>query len=420
MSAEARSRLTDLFNLPAAERQPLAWSFACFFSILCAYFLLRPIRDEMAIVAGPENIPDLFLGTFVLVLLTVPAFGWVTKRLPRRVFLPGIFAFFIVNLLLFFWIFGIGSIDRVWPARAFFVWLSVFNMFIVALFWSFMVDLYEEDQARRLFGYIAAGGSVGAILGPTLTAALVGELGLRMLFLLAAGLLCVALVCVVRLLAWARANARPERPVNDTRPLGGAVLDGVRLVFSDGYLGKLAALMLVGTFCGTALYLYQAELLSGYSSDSTSRTRLLAGMDIAINTLTLALNLFVARAAFRRFGVGRVLLLLPVLTLAGLIVLIVAPGVTVIVVLQVLRRGLNFGLNVPAKETIYTVVSPDAKYKAKNFIDVSLVRGADVLSSQTVRLMQTLAGAFAPVAVFCAPHTTDSATQKTATGAKAP
>lgn len=394
--------LARLLSLNAGERSAALWSFVCFFTILSAYFLLRPVRDEMAILAGPENIPNLFIGTFAAVLLLVPAFGWITQRFERRRFLPGLFLFFVLNLLGFFWAFQSGAVDPVWVGRVFFVWLSVFNMFVVSLFWSFMADLYTREQARRLFGLIAGGGSAGAILGPLATALLVEHIGIAHLFLISAALLSVTVFAIVRLIGWARTHEHDEHPVTEQQPIGGGVWEGVGLVVSNPYLLAIAGFFLLGTFCGTATYMYQASLFAEFVPDSQQRTRLLAGMDTSINILALLLQVFVARLAIARLGVAGTLVLLPLFSIAMFVSIALAPGVALFVVAQVLRRAINFGLNGPARENLFTVVSTHSKYKAKNVLDVTLVRGADVVSSQSIRALAGAGQSFAPVAWLCA------------------
>lgn len=394
--------IARVFAIRADERRAAALSFLCFFSLLCAYFLLRPVRDEMAILAGPENIPDLFIATFIATLVLVPAFGWVTRRFERRHFLPGLFAFFVLNLLGFYWAFGNQALDPVWTARTFFVWLSVFNMFVVSLFWSFMADLYSREQARRLFGLIAGGGSAGAILGPLTTTLLVAQIGIANLFLIAASLLTLTLLSILSLLQWARTHEHDSHPVNEHRPIGGGVLEGLVAVLRNPYLGGIAAFFLIGTFCGTAMYMLVAQVLSENIVDSLQRTRLLGLMDTSINVIALILQTLVARHAISRLGVRLTLVLMPAMSIIAFIAVAFAPTVGLVVVLQVLRRATNFGLNNPARENLFTVVSPEAKYKAKNFLDVTLVRGADVISSQSIRAIQGAGGSFAPVAWLCA------------------
>ena len=401
-TSERSGLLGRVLSLSADERTACLWSFLCFFSILCAYFLLRPVRDEMAVLAGPENIPTLFIGTFVVTLLVVPTFGWLTKRFPRRLLLPATFVFFALNLLVFYGVFGSDRISQVWAARAFFVWLSVFNMFVVSLFWSFMADIYSKDQARRLFGLIMSGGSAGAILGPLATTVLVGQVGIRTLFLVGAGLLMFTVLAIARLLAWSRDRDRGEHPVTEEQPIGGGVLEGIELVLRTPYLAMIAGIFLLGTFAGTALYLYQAQLFAEFIPESQDRTRLFALMDTVINSLNLVLQAFVVRHAIQKLGVAGTLALLPVFSIVVFVAVAVAPSLGLLVVLQVLRRSTNFGFNKPALETLFTVVSAHSKYKAKNFIDVTLVRGADVVSSQSISLAQALVSGFTPVAFFCA------------------
>ncbi|MEM7279803.1 MAG: MFS transporter [Pseudomonadota bacterium] len=395
------SWLKELIELPKGEAQPLAWSFLCFFSILCGYFLLRPIRDEMAIQVGPEHIPDLFVYTFLVVLTTVPLFGWITKRLSRRIFMPLVFGFFISNLLVFYAIVDTPFADVIRIERVFFVWISVFNMFIVALFWSFMNDLFNKEQARRLFGYIAAGGSAGAIVGPFITASLIQDLGLKELLLVAAGLLSMALVSILRLFRWARQHDNKAIAINSPTPIGGSIFEGLTLLRTQPYILGIGALTFLGTLAGTALYMYQAKVIGELLSDSAQRTQLLSYMDMSINTLTLIFQAGVARLAISRLGVGKVLLFMPVLSLIGFTALLIAPSAYLLIGLQVLRRATGFGLNGPARETLYSVVDPQAKYKAKNFIDVSVVRGSDVLASSSVRSIASSFASFAPIAIIC-------------------
>ncbi|MBT8143387.1 MAG: MFS transporter [Gammaproteobacteria bacterium] len=384
------------------ERKAALFSFIAFFTILCAYFLLRPVRDEMAILAGPENIPDLFVATFIATIVLVPVFGWATRRFQRRRLLPGLFVFFVINLLAFYWAFGNETVDTVLVARSFFVWLSVFNMFVVSLFWSFMSDIYTREQARRLFGLIAGGGSAGAILGPLITTLLVEHIGIANLFLISASLLSCTLVAIVMLLRWAAAHVHNEHPVTEQRPLGGGVLAGFQAVVRDRYLLGIAAYFLLGTFCGTAMYLLQAQVFSAEISDSLVRTKLLGAMDTSINVIALLLQVFVARHAIARLGVPTTLMLLPALSLIAFVGVALVPSLALVIVFQVTRRATNFGLMGPARENLWTVVSAEEKYKAKNFLDVTVVRGADVISSQSIRAIQNVFASFAPVAWLCA------------------
>lgn len=351
----------------------------------------------MAIRVGSAQIPELFRYTFVCVLLTIPVFGWLTRSFRRQVFMPAIFIFCICNLLTFAWALEHPEFDQDLVARAFFVWLSVFNMFIVAVFWSFMNDLYQREQAKRLFGIIAAGGSLGAICGPLLTTLLVRDLGVSGLIPVSAGLLSLALLAIIQLFRWAAKQTDREIAISKTQPIGGDIFAGIKLVFSRRYLTFIMLMTLVGTGIGTALYLFQADLLGRNYPDSAARTQVLAGMDAAINVITLVLQFGVARFAIASLGVRRVLLIMPLVTIIGLSVLVVFPEAIALILVQVFRRGSGFGLNNPARETLYSVVSADAKYKAKNFVDVSVVRGADVISSTAFVAIGSYAASHLPL-----------------------
>lgn len=382
-----RSLLKRLFALELRERRAVIWSFLYFFTLLCSYYLLRPIRDEMAILSGTENIRWLFLATFLSMLAVVPLFGFVTGRWPRARFLPWVNLFCAANLVLFYLAFVTGAGTEVWVARTFFVWLSVFNLFVVSVFWSFMADLYDRDQAKRLFGIIAAGGSVGALTGPALTALLVAHIGYQQMLLLSAGLLSFTVVCILRLRAWAHEQPRHDRAHTDAA-LGGGVLEGISLTLRRPYLAGVSLMMLLAVFAGTALYIFQAQFLEQAIADSDQRTRVFALVDLGVNVLALLAQGLVVSRVMRRFGLGITLALLPAVSIVGFLVLAVTPVLGVVLALQMVRRAMNYGIAGPAKEVLFTVVSRAAKYKAKNFIDTVVYRGGDALSAQIISGLQ--------------------------------
>ena len=391
--------LTQITGVRQNERIPLLLGFVCFFCILCSYFLLRPIRDDLGIRIGPERIPELFRMTFLTVLIAVPVFGWLTKTFRRQIFMPAIFVFFIVNLFVFRWAIGNTSLDQIQVARAFFVWISSFNMFIVALFWSFMNDIFQRNQAQRLFGVIAAGGSAGAIAGPFITLTLIEKLGVTGLIPVSAVLLACALLSVLALFRWAAKQPDGKIAISSQAPIGGSIFAGIKLVLTDRYLGGILLLTLIATGVGTAFYIFQADVLANAMESSGDRTRVLATVDMAINTLTLLLQFVGARLAIAKFGVRNVLLVMPLITLLGLVLLTFAATVTAVLAIQIIRRATGFGLNNPCRETLFSIVSPDAKYKAKNFIDVSVVRGADVIASQGMVWLTAELVNFTPLAL---------------------
>ena len=381
------------------ERRALAWSFVYFFALLSSYYILRPVRDEMAIQGGIENIPWLFLGTFLVMLATVPVFGWMTSRFSRAQFLPWVYLFFSFNLVIFFAVFR-WLPENGWTPRAFFIWLSVYNQFVVSVFWAFMADLYSREQARRLFGMIAAGGSAGALLGPACTAALAPQLGPKNLLPVSAVLLLFAVVCIFQLRKWAL-SARADDGPPPEGPLGGGTFEALPLLFKSPYLLGISAMMLLGNLTGTALYIFQAEIFAATFADSSVRTAVFAGMDLAVNLTALLLQLAVVRLSIQRLGEGLTLAVVPILSIAGFVALALHPALAVLIVFQVVRRGFNFGFSRPAKELLFTVVPARVKYKAKSFIDTVIYRGGDAFAAQAVRVLQASGASLGAIAMIC-------------------
>ena len=369
---------------PAVKRHELpalGWSFAYFFCLLCGYYVLRPVRDEMGISGGIENLPLLFTGTFAVMLAAVPLFGWATARLPRRVMLPAVYWFFIVNVLLFFLLMK-NAVAPAAVAQAFFIWVSVFNLFVVLVFWSFMVDLYTNEQGKRLFGLIAAGGSAGALAGPALTAALAVPLGIANLLLVSALFLTAAVICIHRLLAWdAPSAAHPGAGrAGEDAAIGGTVWAGIRTVVQSGYLLAICLYILLFSLLFTFLYFEQARIVAANIASGVERTRLFAAIDLAVNLLSLLLQLFAAAPLLRLLGVAGTLALLPAVSAIGFGVVGLVPTLAVIVVFQVLRRAGEYAITKPARELLFAVLDRERKYKAKNFIDTVVFRGGDMAS----------------------------------------
>lgn len=388
-----------VLRLAPGEAGAVAWALTYFFSLLCGYYILRPIRDEMGIAGGVENLQWLFLGTFLAMLAVVPLFGWLTSRFPRKRFLPYAYAFFILNLLLFYALFR-SDAPLAWTARAFYIWVSVFNLFVVSVFWSFMTDLFDDEQARRLFGLIAAGGSAGALAGPLLTAALVERIGIAALLPISAGFLGVAVICIHRL------GAMPMRGSDDpsaTVRLQGGVWDGIRLVLRSRYLLGICLLIALYSTLATFLYFQQAQIVRDALQEPAARTALFARMDFAVNTLTVTFQVFFTGRIVSRLGLPRTLALIPLLLCAGFLALAYAPVLAVLVVVQVLRRAGNYAIMKPAREMLYVVLSREEKYKAKNFIDTAVYRGSDAAAAWVYAGLKGLGLQLAHLALIAAP-----------------
>jgi ATP:ADP antiporter, AAA family len=385
--------------LPATPRERAAalWSFAYFFTLLAGYYVLRPLRDQMGIAGGVKNLPWMFTATFVTLIVAQPLYGALVARLPRARFIPIVYHFFVANILLF-WLFLTLKIDAVITARVFFVWVSVFNLFAVAVFWSFMADLFTAEQGKRLFGFIGAGGTAGALLGPTITLALSGPLGPVNLLIAAAIFLEAAVFCVHRLER--EANAKTGGAI-ETRRVGGSAFAALPELIKSPYLLGVGAWVSLLSFCATILYFEQAHIVSAQVHGAGAQTRIFAGMDLAVNLLSLATQIFATGHLLKRFGTGVTAAALPAVYVVGFAAVFLAPVLAVVVVVQVAQRWMNFAVANPARQVFFTVVGREEKYKAKNLIDVVIYRGSDALYGWVFDSLQALGlklGAIALVA----------------------
>ncbi len=361
----------------------MLWSFAYFFCLLAAYYVLRPLRDEMGVAGGVRNLHWLFSATFVVMLAAVPLFGAVVARLPRRRFIPLVYHFFVANIAIF-WLLLAFDIARIEVARVFFVWISVFNLFAVSVFWSFMADLFTSEQGKRLFGFIAAGGSAGALCGPGLTVWLVGSIGPVNLLVIAALLLEAAVAAAMVLERVAPQRTEPvstDAPrVAAQAPIGGGALAGFVLLVRSPYLAGIALWVLLLSLAGTFLYFMQANIVAAASDDPAVRTRIFASIDLAAGILTLLVQLLVTGRIIERFGVGRAAAFLPLVFALGFGALAALPALVLVFGFQALQRTANFAISNPAREVLFTVVDREEKYKAKYLIDGVVFRGGDALS----------------------------------------
>ena len=383
MSAQiAHNILKRVVRVEVAEVVAALWSFGYFFCLLCGYYILRPVRDEMGIQAGVDQLQWLFTGTFLTMLAVVPLFGWLSSRFPRRQFMPAAYIFFAVNLLIFFALFS-AEVSLQNTARAFFIWLSVFNLFVVSVFWSFMADLFTNNQARRLYGFIAAGGSTGAIAGPIITVKATPLIGPALLLPISACFLLAAVLCILRLSTWSQQQQQPTtpEPARDVRqPIGGSIFGGITLLLRSDYLLGIGLYVILFTLLSTFLYFQQAYIVSEAISDPAERIALFALIDLVVNSLTLIGQLLVVSRIIGRFGVTVTLMLLPIVAIVGFFVMGLFPTLAVLIVFGCIRRAGEYAISKPAREILFTVISREEKYKVKNFIDTVMVRGGDAVS----------------------------------------
>ena len=385
------ARFGRAIHAEPGEVKAVLLAFAYFFFLLSSYYILRPVRDQTGISGGVEKLPLLFTGTFLGMLVAVPAFSAIAARTPRHRFIPIAYRFFAANLVAFWVLFGTSS-ARGWGGYAFFIWASVYNLFVVSVFWGFMADVFRHEQGARLFGFIAAGGSAGALAGPLLTTWLVKPLGPRNLLLISAVLLELAVQCVRALHRWAAVSQtlRPRNRGAEQQPLGGDFLSGIKLVFRSRFLLGICLYVTLLTATATLLYMEQANIVSHASGDPRVRTALFARIDLVVSVLTILVQAFVTgrlvRAAGIRFGIG----LLPVLTIAGFVALGLAPTLFVLMAVQGVRRAAHYGIERPAREILFTDVNREERYKSKSFIDTVVYRGGDMATAWLAAALQGL------------------------------
>jgi ATP:ADP antiporter, AAA family len=374
--------------LPAtpAERVVALWAFGYFFMLLAGYYVLRPLRDQMGIAGGVRTLPWMFTATFVTLLVMQPIYGALVKKLPRRWFIPIIYQFFVANLALF-WLLLTLNVATAVVARVFFVWVSVFNFFAVAVFWSLMADLFTSEQGKRLFGFIGAGGTAGGLLGPLITIGFSVPLGPTNLLLVAIVFLELVVFCVYRL---ERCVALGLGQQHDARRIGGNIFSGFVALTRSRYLLGVAVWVSLLSFGGTILYLEQANIVAASVHGAAAQTRLFASIDLAVGLLTVATQLLATGQLLKRFGTGASAGALPAVYIIGFTVLALAPGLVVVFVFQVAQRWMNFAIANPARQVFFTVVGRDEKYKAKNMIDVVVLRGSDAVYAPLFDGLQAL------------------------------
>lgn len=373
-------RLVSLaIDVKRGEIRALVWSFVYFFALLTTAFVLRPVRDAMGVASGVGNLPWLFTGTFLTMLAVMPLYGALVSRFPRRKFIPYVYGFFAFNLVAF-WYFYTHEIKLEIVAPVFFIWLSVFNVFVVSIFWSFMVDLYKGEQSKRLFGFIAAGGTTGTIVGESIAAFLVEPLGTGALFFISALVLLVAIVCVLKLVSFDELTGDNDKEKGEPRAIGGNMFDGVSEVLKSRYLMGICFLVIFLAITATFAYFFQANFLAENYSGDDERTKIFALVGLAVSTLTIITQVFVVGRVMKKWGVKGAIIILPIITVIGFSAIVIAPTIIVFFVFQIFRRTAEYGTLSPARENLFSVLPREEKYKAKNFIDTVVFRGGDAAS----------------------------------------
>ena len=352
-----------------------------FFLLFASYFMLRPVRETFGIAGGVENLHWLYLGTFLATLVVVPLYGTLAKTMPRRRLLPLTYIFSAIVMAGFSFSLATDP-DNVWTARAFYIWLSVFNLFVISIAWSLMADVFNADQGHRLFGQIAAGASFGGLIGPLLSGLLVAPLGHAGLLLLSTGLLLTTLIAARYLIRWRERLGNPEDA--DDPPenrIGGSIWAGLTLVLRSPYMLGISLFVLLLTAVSTFLYFEQARVVEATFPDPAAQTQVFSAIDFIVQSLTIFIQIFVTGRITRRLGVTALLAAVPVTMMFGFGLLALAATFPVLAFVMILRRVGEYALVRPGREMLFTNVDPETKYKAKNAIDTVVYRGGDVIAA---------------------------------------
>ncbi len=410
------------------ELRALGLAFVFNFLVLASYYVVRPIRDDIGAAGGVEKLPWMYTGTLIAMLIANALFSATVARMSRRRFIPIAYRFFIVNLVVFYFLMKSGSpSQQVWIGRAFFVWVSVFNLFVVTVFWAFMTDVFDSDQGKRLFGFISVGGTLGGIIGGLITASLVRKLGSLNLLFVTAVMLELAAQCVRIFPAGFRKPGHPERSEGPRKPesarpnvgslaiarddkaggaeqpIGGNLWTGITHVLRSPYLLGICAFMLFHSITSTLVYFQQADITGQQFHDRAARTAFFAQVDLSVNVLTIIVQIFLTGRLLKWVGVGVTLAFLPVISVIGFLAMGFAPGLALLALFQILRRAGNFAVTRPAREVLFTVLRREDKYKAKSFIDTFVYRAGDQIGAWSYPLLTWLGLGLTGISFVAAP-----------------
>lgn len=390
------------------EVRAVLWCWLYIFAVLSSYYIMRPIRDQMGIAGGVKNLPWLFAGTLGSIIVLNLPFAYLVKTLPRSRFVPLTYRFFAANILLFALALAVASpAQTVWVGRVFFIWISVYNLFVVSVFWQLNVDLFTPEQGKRLFGFVAVGATLGAMAGTAITASLARSVSPTALLIAAAVLLEVAVFSVGRLARLSPVLHRHPRtdPAEQLaeRPVGGGIVSGIGHALSSPYLLSVSGFLLLYTITSTFLYLQQADIVGHSFADRGAQTQFFATIDFSVNALTLVCQIFLTGRIVLLFGVSLALAIVPAVTMIGFGALALAPTLAVVAVFQVVRRAGEYAITRPAREVLFTVLPREDRYKSKGFIDTVVYRLGDQIGAWSTVLLGMLGSGIVPlVAIGCA------------------
>lgn len=372
------SKITNYFKsqVKRDEWPSLIWSFLYFYFLLTGYFILRPIREVMGVTAGPENYDLLFSATFVVMLLIQPVYGKIVSTYSRKQFIPLIYGFFALVILVLWAVFQQFGTENVMLARVFFVFVSVYNVFVVSVFWSFMSDVYNKKQGKRLFGVIAAGGSTGGITGGLITATLVHRIGTINLLLVSVLFLLFCIFAVYKV----RKYANQSTEVNKEAPLGGSPIEGMKLIFSSKLLQQIALMTVMSVLIGGIFYYLQGNFVRDFYTDRDTRTNVFANINTFTNMLTLFFQLILTPFFLQKFKIHKILGIYPTAMIFAFLLFGLFPVIHVVLGAIIMQRSGAYGIMKPPTDWLFTGLDKNIKYKFKNFLDTVIYRAGDVFT----------------------------------------
>lgn len=398
----ARRLLQRVVAVRPEEVPVVLWCWLYIFAVLSSYYIMRPIREQAGVAGGVNNLQWLFTGTLAGMLLLNLPFAWLVRSLPRSRFIPLTYHFFALNILGFAAVFWLADATAtVWVGRIFFIWASVYNLFVVSVFWQLNVDLFSPEQGKRLFGFIAAGATIGAIFGSSVTASLAKSVPPTALLIGASLLLEIAVFAVGRLARLSPTLHRhPAAAAGDERPIGGGILSGITNAVRSPYLLTVSLFLLLFAITSTFLYFEQARIVASSFKDRGAQTAFFATIDLLVNVLTLGIQLFFTGRIVLWLGVALALALLPALTMIGFGVLAAMPSLATIAAFQVVRRAGDYAIARPTREVLFTVVPREDRYKTKGFIDTFVYRLGDQVGAWSMAGLGGLGAATAALAAI--------------------
>ena len=386
------------------ELPAVSWSLVYIIALFLAYYVLRPIRDELGVAGGVGNLPWLFTGTLLAMLAVSPLFAYAVRRFSRDRLIRISYRFFTANLVVFTALLAVTPSDQqVWIGRAFFIWVSVFNLFVVSIFWSFIVDIFDGEQGKRLFGVLAAGATFGGLIGSALTSGLIEHIGRSWLLVVSMLLIEVAVLASGKLSRVSETFHKPIKTEDPRKPLGGGIFAGFVHTCRSPYLLGIALFILIYSVTSTFLYFQQASIAAANFPDRAARTAFFANIDLCVNAITLILQVFLTGRLMGWFGVLATLCALPLVSVVGFGALSAYPTVGVFVAAQVARRVSNFALARPTREVLFTSSAREDRYKAKNFIDTVIYRGGDQVASWSYAGLMGLGFTVTQISVLAVP-----------------